>query len=69
MSTQSSAPNDPIPESDKPFILLMVGTGAVIAIGSYAIVVGKWDSAKELISMLIPLVSMGWGFYFKSKSS
>ena len=59
---------DPGVEVDKPFVLTLIGTLALIGVGAYGVVTGRWDLAKQFIETISPLVSMAWGFYFRHKS-
>jgi hypothetical protein len=59
---------DPIPEADKPFYLTIIVTSALVALVGYSVVEGKWNDAKDAISLVSGLVLLSWGFYFKSKA-
>jgi hypothetical protein len=56
-----------VPEADKPFYLVMIGTIAFILIGVWAIHEGIWAEAEQFMTALGTLVGMGWGYYFRSK--
>lgn len=68
-TTGDTTPPEEINPRDKPFILVMTGTIALVAVGAYAVVTGRWADAKDYVAALIPLVSMGWGFYLKPSNA
>ena len=56
-----------ISQYDKPFILLLIITMALLAIIIYGSISGKWMDIEKAVTTLVPFVSIGYGFYFKSK--
>ena len=62
----SPQPPEIINEADKPFVLVLIGTLALVGILGYSLYTGK--DASQSVNILGTLVSLGWGFYFKSKT-
>lgn len=61
-----SVPPDPVPETDKPFILVLILLAGVFGLAAVGIVKGVLD-INQFLSALFPLLGAGLGLYFRSK--
>lgn len=62
-----------IKETDKPFILAIMSLVAMVVAVMYCLYLGQWFEAyqamwKDVALLFLPLVTMAWAWYFKSKS-